>query len=389
MNISNVFLVSLDTTRSDVLLSGRFPGVNEVRKKAITFPNCIAPAPLTPSSHASVMTGLLPARHGIRHLFREKLHPECETLASVLRDHGFHTSAVVSCPGLNHWYEISRGFAEYDDEIPLLSDGSDPLQTVDVKLRGQALKRADCVVQRSCKMLEAAGKTRRQFHFMHFFDAHWPYGPPTRPFDYLIGNDYEAELAFADWHLAKWFNYLRASKFLEDSLVVVFADHGEDLNGWYSNDKGGDALGHPEEMGHGCLLYDQTVMVPLLFWHPQLTNKEYEQQVRLIDIYPTILDLLGFDIPIGLDGVSLKASIVDGTPPGPLIGYSETMYPREQVDSTNGEFAWARNKKSVRIKNRYKVIFHIDSDKLEVYDLADDPLEKNNLLGHPKDPRTP
>jgi arylsulfatase len=379
MDIKHVFLISLDTTRTDVLLSGAFPGIEALRPNAVCFPSCVAPAPLTPPSHASVMTGLLPSRHGIRHLFREQLNPNVVTLAELMKRADFHTSAIVSCPGLNNWYRISRGFDHYDDDIPLLPDGSDPLRTIDVKLRGLALKRADLVVERSCQYLRSRDSSLPLFHFLHFFDAHWPYSPPARPFEQDVMNDYEAEIAYVDYHLCNWFKRVKALGYLDNALVILFADHGEDLNGWYANDRGGDLLGHPEEMGHGCLLYDQTILVPLMFWHPSWTGRTEARQVRLVDVAPTLLDLLGLEIPLGLDGTSLKRGILTGEAIAPLIGYSETMYPREQVDSTNGEFHWTRNKKSLRIDNKYKVIFHLDSDVIEVYDLVQDPRERINL----------
>jgi arylsulfatase len=380
MKIRNVFLVSLDTTRTDVLLSGAFPGIESIRANAICFPNCVAPVPLTPPSHASVMTGLLPWRHGLRHMLREKMDPQVATLAQILKDTGFDTSAIVSCPGLNEWYKISRGFDHYDDDIPLLPDGSDPVQTVDVKLRGFALKRADEVIERSRRYLDCVSRERPLFHFVHFFDAHWPYEPPTRPYKQKVRNEYEAEIAYVDHHLSQWWNHLKAQGLLEDSLVVIFGDHGEDLNGWYPNDKGGEALGHPEEQGHGCLLYDQTILVPLLFWHASWNGRMETQQVRLVDVLPTILDLIGREAPAGLDGTSLKRAVLDGHQLPPLVGYSETLWPREQVDNTNGEFGWTRNKKALRIENRYKVIFHMDSDMVEVYDLLRDPHENVNLV---------
>ena len=81
---------------------------------------------------------------------------------------------------------------------------------------------------------------------------------------------------------------------LSNTTVVCFSDHGEDLDGMYPNDKGGEKLGHPEELGHGCLLYDQTQKVVLIIKDNSLKeNMDIEEQVRLVDIIPTTLDLLG------------------------------------------------------------------------------------------------
>jgi arylsulfatase A-like enzyme len=385
-NLQGIVLVSYDSVRADVAYSEKFPGIEFLRRRGVSFTQCVASAPITPVSHSSVMTGLQPARHGVRHLFRERLDVSCETLASVLRDAGYDTSAVVSCPGLNSWYDIGRGFSVYDDEIPLLPDGSDPLQTVDVKLRGCALKRADLVIERSLAMLPPTNGGRF-FHFMHFFDAHWPYQPPSRPFAVNCANEYEAEIAYLDFHFKQWLEQMDATGRLDNTLVVLFGDHGEDLNGWYANDKGGPELGHPEESGHGCLLYEQTIRVPLIISHPSFELREIAEQVRLIDIMPTVLELAGVRIPAGLDGISMAHAVAAGAGLAPRVAYSETMYPREQVEATNGAYEWTRDKKSVRIDGRYKVIFHLDDDRVEVYDLLNDPGEANDLLAPGHRPR--
>jgi arylsulfatase len=389
----NLVLVSYDSVRKDVAYAGPLRGLESLRAQGCTFTTCVSSAPLTPVSHASVMTGLQPCRHGIRHLFKERMMSGVGTLASTLHSVGYSTSAIVSCPGLNRWYGIDHGFEHYDDEIPPLPDGSDPLKTVDVKLRGQALKRAPIVVDRSLQYLS---QNHREpcFHFIHFFDAHWPYEPPALIDGRASANPYEDEVRFLDFHFQRWLAEIRRRELLTDALIVLFADHGEDLAGWYPDDKGGQRGDHPEEFGHGCLLHDPTVIVPLVFSHPTLARTTIEGQVRLVDVMPTCLELLGVPIPSGLDGRSLARTIVDGAPPVPCPAYSETFYPQEQTAASGGKFHWARNKKSVRFPNNQKVIFHLESDTVEAYDLNSDPLEKRNLLGTtadsgPNDPCTP
>src|SRR3989339_722983 len=149
-----LIFISLDTVRADVAYSGKFGGVNKLRKDGITFLNTISSSPLTPVSHATVLTGLQPYNHGIRHLFKEKLNPKVETITQILKRYNYKTGAIVSCPGMNKWYDFCRGFDSYDDEIPRLVDGSDPLKTVDVRKRGTALKRGEIVAERACKWID-------------------------------------------------------------------------------------------------------------------------------------------------------------------------------------------------------------------------------------------
>jgi len=373
----NLIFVSLDTVRADVAYSGKFESIEKLRSKGVTFLNTISSSPLTPVSHATVFTGLQPFHHGIRHLFKEKINENVSVLAEILKSEGYKTGAIVSCPGMNKWYGFSRGFDHYDDEIPLLADGSDPLQTVDVKKRGTALKRAEIVIDRAFRWVSQQKDGQPFFIFLHFFDAHWPYEAPKK-----FGGDniYEEEVAYSAHHLGLFMEKMKEAGLLEHTTIVCFSDHGEDLEGMYPNDKGGEKFGHPEESGHGCLLYDQTQKVVLIIEDPSLERcVNIEEQVRLVDVMPTVLELLGFpktDVPF--DGTSLLP-VINGVKLN-LPAYSETFYPEEQTTAMGGKYSEARNKKSLRLKNADKFIMHLDSDYLEVYDLTRDPNEMKNLF---------
>lgn len=372
----NLILISLDTVRADVAYSGKFKAINYLRNQGVSFLNTISSSPLTPVSHATVLTGRQPYNHGIRHLFKEKLKKGIPTLSSVFKKRGYKTGAIVSCPGMNKWYGFSEGFDFYDDEIPKLADGSDPLKTVDVKKRGTALKRAELVIERAGKWLDG-NKDENFFLFMHFFDAHWPY---EAPINYGGNNIYEQEVAYSDHYLGLFIEKLKKDNIFDNTTIVCFSDHGEDLEGMYKNDKGGKKLGHPEEFGHGCLLYDQTQKVVFIVKDKNLPKKiNIKNQVRLVDVFPTILDLfkIKFDF-VELDGVSLlpllKRKKIN------LPAYSETFYPEEQTEATKGKFSLAKNKKSLRINNHYKVIINLESDFIEFYDIENDPNELTNIM---------
>jgi len=372
--MKNVILISLDTVRADVAYSGKFKTIEALRNQGVTFLNTISSSPFTPASHATVFTGLQPYNHGLRHLFKEKLNSKAVTLAQVFKKQGYSTGAIVSCPGMNRWYGFSRGFDHYDDEIPKLADGSDPLLTIDVKKRGSALKRAPLVISRVKAWLET-NKNKPFFLFIHFFDAHWPYEAPEK---WGGSNYYEEEVAYADHYLGKFIQYLKKNNLYDDTAIICFSDHGEDLDGLYPNDKGGKKLGHPEECGHGCLLYDQTQKVILIIKDKRLPkNKKIQQQVRLIDVFPTVLDLLRINTKIKNDGVSL-IPIIKNNASLDLSAYSETFYPEEQTKAT-GKFKNAKNKISLRTANKFKTIFHLKSAEVELYDLEKDQNEKQNL----------
>ena len=104
-------------------------------------------------------------------------------------------------------------------------------------------------------------------------------------------------------------------------------------------------------------------------------------QVRLVDIVPTILELFNIKYrPNSFDGTSL-VPILQGRGSRDLIGYSETFYPEEQTAATRGKFSHVKNKKALRLDNKYKIIFHLNSEMVELYDLENDPNELTNLIG--------
>lgn len=378
----NLILISLDTLRADVAYNAGLPNLDRLRQRGTVFRNTVSSAPLTPVSHASILTGLQPFEHGVRHLFKESLQTCAPTLAELTLAAGYRTGAVVSCPGMKRWYGFDRGFDHYDDEIPLLADGSDPLLTVDVRLRGTALKRAPIVVERGLEWLDA-NRHEAFFLFMHFFDTHWPYEPPEW-FAPEGRNAYEGEAFFVDHYLGRFFQRLDDWGLVDNSLVVVFSDHGEDLNGWYANDRGGPEGDHPEEDGHGCLLFDATQMVPLIIIGESFSaGLTVEEQVRLVDILPTVVEALGLSDTAARSGIPLDR-LLDGRlseaeKTRHSCAYMETYYREEQATSDRGVRGltpW----KGYRVDNRLKILFDVGSGASAAYNLLEDPLERRPFL---------
>jgi arylsulfatase A-like enzyme len=370
----NLLLISMDTLRADVAYSG-LPHLDRLRARGTSFTSAIAAAPLTPVSHASVFTGLYPPRHGVRHLLRERLDCDAPTLAELASRAGYETGAVVSCPGMNAWYRFDRGFRHYDDEIPRLVDGRNPVDVVDVKLRGTALKRADVVAERSLEWL-AARRERPFVFFMHLFDTHWPYEPPSW-FAPAGANPYEGEAYFADHHLGIVIDQLERWRVLDNTLVVLFSDHGEDLAGWYADDHAGIDLGHPEEEGHGCLLFDCTQRVPLVVVDPGRRERPATvgAQVRLVDILPTVAGRLGLELDGALDGASLEP-LLAGRDDASRPAYFETYYREEQAAMPSG-VPGLGPLHGVRLDNRHKIISDVRTGAIALYDLALDPNERS------------
>jgi len=375
-NKKNFLLISLDCVRADVGYSGKFPNIEKLRKQGVSFMNTISSAPITPISHATVLTGLQPYNHGIRHLFKEKLNKSSITLQEVFKKNGYKTAAIVSCPGMNKWYGFGKGFELYDDEIPRLPDGTDALKTIDVKLRGCALKRANIVTEKAINWLRKLKKDENFFLFVHYFDAHWPYEAPEK---YGGKNCYEEEVAFSDHYLGILLNEIKNLNLDKETNIVCFSDHGEDLGGLYPNDHAGKKLGHPEEEGHGCLLYDSTLKVLLIVNGEKIPkNQRIDSQVRLVDLFPTVLDMFKLKTKKNVDGTSLLP-IVHREKIKELPAYSETFYP-DELAKKDKTFKNISSKNSIRILNKHKIIFNVKNSKLEVYDLEKDKDEKRPFV---------
>ncbi len=383
MEKRSYLLISLDSVRGDVAYSGKYATLDRLRSEGICFRKVVSVSPLTPVAHASMLSGLYPFHHGIRHLFREALADHVVTLAQYFRQADYQTGAIVSCPGMNRWYGFNRGFQHYDDEIPLLPDGSNPLLSTDVALRGQAAKRAEVVVDRALDWISQR-QAGPKFLFLHFFDAHWPYDPPE-PFGRRFrDNPYEGEVAYMDHQLGRLFSGLTDLGLQEEFTSIITSDHGEDLEGLYPNDHGGAKFGNPHERGHGCLLYGSTQYVFLILHNlPGVTpGTIVTRQVRSIDVAPSLLAMAAFaPLPAApMDGRSLLPYLRgEGSD---LQAYSETFYPEEY----RGPVPADRHLKplySMRLitgEAEIAMIWSQGEEGFEIYDLKADPQERNNLF---------
>ena len=340
----SVVLITLDTTRADRLSAYGFqeistPAIDRLAAEGIVFEDAVAPVPLTLPSHASMLTGRWPARHGIRDNADAALAPVELTLAEVLRDRGARTGAFVASVVLQAGRGLEQGFDTYAD-VPKGSCGS-----------GAGRRRpADAVVDDALSWIEqnAAGPF---FTWVHLYDAHRPYHLP----DAHAGrhaDPYLDAIAFQDSQVARILQQLESQRLLDRTIVVVAADHGE-------------SLGEHGEDGHGIFLYESTLRVPLIVRVPSLRPRRVTSTVRLVDLMPTLLDLLQVPGP-AMDGVSLARMMSPGGTGMQLEAYAESMYPER--------FGWGRLQ-SLR-GDRYKLV---DAPRPELYDLQTDPFEQHNV----------
>lgn len=346
----DVFLITIDTLRADHIHCYGYdrvetPGLDGLAKDGTRFTEAFTPSPITNSSHASILTGLLPGSHGVTD-FAVPLSPAYPTVAELLKKQSYHTAAFIGAVILDSKTQapgFDRGFDFYDN-FP------EPPTT---KSRWGRVERRGTEVVRHAEEWLNRHPTGAHFVWLHLYDPHDPYEPP-QPFsreykDHL----YDGEIAYADYALANFVAYLKKIGHYENSIVVVVGDHGE-------------GLGEHHEETHGIFLYDSTMHVPLIIKQPQELDAGLvvSAQVMTIDILPTILELVGAAAPGRTDGESVKTYFVGAKKNGrPAFG--ETDYPLS--------FGWA-SLRSVRGEG-FK---YIEAPRPEFYDLRSDAAELDN-----------
>lgn len=349
----DLLLVTLDTTRADRLgcyghARARTPRLDRLAAEGVRFAQATSAAPITLPAHASIFTGLNPPTHGVRNNGNFYLADRFETLATLLRGRGFVTAAFVSTFVLDRRYGLARGFEHYDDDM----QGAQPQI-----LALEAERRGDRTTLALTRWLEGRRREERLFVWLHLYDPHEPYRPPPPFRDAFADDPYDGEIAFADAALAATLDALGRLGRLEETMVAVIGDHGE-------------SLGEHGEETHSMFVYESAIRVPLLLWAPRAlpAGRVVDEPVRAIDLAPTLLDLLDAPPLPRAEGRSLRPLIEERREGPPPPAYSETLLPKLYMN-------WAPLR-ALR-DGRYKLI---DAPRPELYDLENDPAERENLV---------
>ena len=346
----DVILVTIDTLRADHVgcygyAAAQTPMLDRLCAEGVKFTNAYTASPITNTSHASIMTGLYPSRHGVAD-FGVPLAASHPTLAEQFQKAGYKTAAFIGAvildssalaPGLN------RGFDHYENF---------PAQTTTKERWERVERRADAVVAKAIAWLANTTGAPR-FLWVHLYDPHDPYEPPE-PFRSKFAKEpYDGEIAYADAALGKLMATLEKQNRFQSAIFAVMSDHGE-------------GLGEHGENTHGIFLYDSTLHIPLIVKLPDSVRKAsvYSRQASSVDVMPTLLDLAGIKVP-EVEGSSLKSALQSGSGED-HVAFSETDYPVR--------FGWAPLKSIRQPGAKY-----IEAPRPEFYDLSADPKELNNL----------
>lgn len=355
----NVVIVTIDTTRADHIgcygkAEASTPNIDALAAEGVLFENAFASVPITLPSHSTIMTGLYPLAHGIRDNGIFVLDDRHTTLAERLRDQGYRTAAAIGSFPLAAKFNLDQGFEVYDDRFNA--------QYEDFRGR-RVLPRTGIFFdeRRAAHVNEAIFPWLEDhsdepfFLWLHYFDPHQPLEPPT-PYDQLFLDDpYLGEIAYSDEALGKVMDTLRRLAIDDRTMVIVTSDHGE-------------GRGDHGEDTHSLLAYGSTLHVPLIIKVPGgRRGGVVAERVGLVDLAPTVLEMLGLKGDPVLQGRSLVPEL-EGKVRPPAALYAETLSPR--LSHGLGEL---------------RVLFDGESKYLhgprsELFDLAADPGELHNLV---------
>ena len=313
----HLVVVTIDTLRADRL--GAYgnttvptPNFDRLAREGVRAVDATTHVPITRPSHASLFTARYPAEHGVRDNISLPLAKDVPTLAESLAAQGFATAAFVSSFVLSSPSGLDRGFGHYDDAFDIPQrDETLTISTVQ--------RRGDETLGKLEQWLDARSpetRARRTALWVHLYDPHDPYEPPEPFATRFADRLYDGEVAWTDTLLGRLRASLEARQLWDEALVVVTADHGE-------------ALGEHDEAGHGFFAYETTLKIPFVMRGPGVpAGRTLDGTLRLVDVAPTLLELLGLPALAGTHtGRSVASHLAAGAPAIARTTYAESLTP--------------------------------------------------------------
>lgn len=346
----NVLLITLDTVRADRLgayghKGAATPNLDRLAAEGVRFADATSASPLTGPAHAAMLTGQYPGRFSIRNNATTAVPDSAVTLAEALKDRGYRTGAFIGAFVVDRAYGFGQGFDRFDADF----------RSFRTEIKGQVQRRASEVIDPAMAWIKEGPAAAPFFAWVHLYDAHAPYDAPP-PFNTQFkGRPYDGEIAYVDAQIGRLITQLRSSGVLDRTAVVVIGDHGE-------------ALGDHGEEDHGIFVYDGVMRIPWIVRAPGLAPRVVAEQVRGVDLMPTVLDLVKASRHEQMDGESVAPLLRGESRRDPPAAYGESWYPQLH-------FGWSRLR-SLRV-GEWK---YIDAPKPELYDLRSDKGELKNVL---------
>jgi len=388
----NILLITLDTTRADYLSCYGHEGpvqitphLDSLATDGVRFDMAFSASAATPISHATILTGVYPPRHGIRVIYAAEgctLADSVSTLASILGDRGWDTAAMLSSFTVSEFYGLDRGYRTFDSGI--VDEPDDAFRKVADGVWGWEVdknqRRADATTDAAIRWLENSAQPFCLW--VHYWDPHDsmlmppnefrdPFKTHVRDIHIQKRQNYTAEIHYMDSQFGRLIRWLKENGEYDRTAIVVVADHGEGLgdHDWWSH----------------RILYQEQIRVPLIARIPGWpTGEVVTAAVRSADTMPTLLAAAGVDIPPGLDGQDLTP-VVLGEEQEPRTAYADAL----NLYDLNTALAKNRPDDSLLhclTDGVWKLIHRpLVPEKDELYHIALDPLETVNLLAEEPD----
>ena len=360
----NVVFISVDTLRADHL--GVYgadynatPNLDRLAENSLLFEDAICELHLTGPSLSAMFSSRLPRVTGVLD-HSIPLPPDTPTAAMLFEAAGYETAAIVSNQLLatNHT-NLNRGFAHYDTEFK-------PGKEVILSERA-----ANIVTDRALAWLKQRDNEKPLFFWVHYMDPHTPYG--NNPgFDEQLGQKallvtnkddaqrhrYKTEVAFVDQQIQRLLDALPK----EDTYILFVSDHGE-------------SLGEHNNWGHTMNIYQTTMHIPLFIHGPGIEPSRVDRPVRGIDIGPTLLGLADITPSGSMNGMDITKAL-----PAANTSRVFEFYKKIPVPGSSKPRFSAKIQHRTILQDKWKLIRNLDDNSLELYNLAEDPYEKNNIV---------
>jgi arylsulfatase A-like enzyme len=417
MSRPNIILISIDTLRFDHLSCNGYhrqttPKLDRIAAEGVQFTRAYSTAVWTPPAHASMFTGLYPSQHGV--VDEKKLNEQIPTLAEVLHKNGYHTAGFVNNPAVGQLTGLQRGHETFQEIWQGLSRHQIFKRVVQKieNIAGYTDNLANKTNQLVRSWIKEIRKREAPFYlFIHYIEPHNPLAAP-RPFkgkyqdrqsirqsdmnkirevannplvcltDNLSLNEaeialltalYDEEIAYLDYRIGELYDWIRSEKLLDNTLLIITADHGEHL-------------GEKGLFSHVSSLYEPIVHVPLVMSYPRLIEAGTLNNalVQLIDIMPTVLHVSGIDDQsLGLAGIPLLPMRREDDYHDFIIAEWEGRIPhfvRARLNKMNKSHETGKytRKLSMIRKGPYKFI-QSSNGSAELYNIDNDAEESTNL----------
>ncbi len=360
----NILLVLVDTIVADHLgCYGYYretsPTIDSLAASGIIFMNCHAQSSWTLPGMTSIYTGLSEKSHGCGHYNNRVygLDLEMPTIATILQNQGYSTAGFVQSEYLGNEFGMDKG---YDSFWILVSEGASAMDSV--------------TIDTLLNYFSASEIEEPFLATIHLYDPHSPYAPPS-PFDTLFEQSdslqlydwpadtdlwenpvliehlkalYDSEIRWTDSQLSRLLHSMREMNLLDNTLVILVADHGEEF------------MEHGST-GHASNLYQETIHVPLIMSGPGIEPETIiSQNVGQLDVLPTVLDYLNIPVPDHVEGISLLGTI-----------------PADRIIPSSGIVFGTAS--AVCLQESMKVMWFVQPDSSETFNLLVDPGERTLL----------